>query len=40
MEQFRNGDKYIGRMLTVIYQELTDANVPRFPVGKSIRDFE
>jgi ATP-dependent DNA ligase len=37
---FINGDKYIGKMLTVIYQEMTDENIPRFPVGKSIRDFE
>jgi DNA ligase-1 len=40
VEHFRNGDKYIGKMLTVIYQEMSDTNIPRFPVGKSIRDFE
>jgi len=37
-ELFKNGDKYIGKMLTVIYQELTEDGKPRFPVGKAIRD--
>lgn len=35
---FENGDKYIGKLLTVVYQELTDDGLPRFPVGKAIRD--
>lgn len=35
---FQNGHKYIGKMLTVIYQELTEENKPRFPVGKAIRE--
>lgn len=35
---FQNGDKYIGKMLTVIFQELTEDNKPRFPVGKAIRE--
>ena len=35
---FTNGDKYIGKKLTVIYQELTEEGKPRFPVGKAIRD--
>ncbi len=39
-EQFENGDDYIGKMLTVRYQELTDEGIPRFPVGISIRDYE
>lgn len=39
-EYFKNGEKSIGKKLTVKYQELTDNNIPRFPVGKSIRDFE
>lgn len=34
------GEEYIGKQLTVKYQELTDDLIPRFPVGKSIRDFE
>ena len=40
IEQCLNGDKYIGKMLTVRYQEMTDSNVPRFPVGIAIRDYE
>ena len=39
-EYFRNGNDYIGKMLTVRYQELTDDGIPRFPVGISIRDYE
>jgi len=35
---FNNGNSYIGKWLTVIYQELSDHNIPRFPVGKCIRD--
>jgi DNA ligase-1 len=35
---FRNGKKYVGKMLTVIYQELSEQKVPRFPVGKSVRE--
>lgn len=37
-ELFENADKLIGKNLTVIFQELTDMGVPRFPVGKSIRE--
>lgn len=39
-EQFRNLDDYIGKMLTVRYQELTDDGRPRFPVGIAVRDYE
>ena len=39
-EYFKNGKDYIGKMLTVRYQELTDEGIPRFPVGISIRDYE
>ena len=35
---FNNGKKYVGKMLTVIYQELTEEGKPRFPVGKDIRE--
>jgi len=37
-EWFENSHEYIGSMLTVIYQELSEMKIPRFPVGKSIRD--
>jgi ATP-dependent DNA ligase len=35
---FETGKKYVGKMLTVIYQELTEEGKPRFPVGKDIRE--
>jgi DNA ligase-1 len=37
-EFFNKGNKYIGKKLTVIYQELSELEIPRFPVGKAIRD--
>ena len=37
---YREAKKYIGKMLTVRYQELTNGHVPRFPVGVTIRDYE
>jgi DNA ligase-1 len=36
---FLEGNKYIGKNLTVIFQEYSSDNVPRFPVGKGIRDI-
>lgn len=39
-ELFRSGDAYVGKLLTVRYQELTDDGVPRFPVGITFRDYE
>ena len=39
-KQYKDGKKYIGKMLTVKYQELTNDKVPRFPVGLAIRDYE
>ena len=39
-ELFKNKDRYIGKKLIVKYFELTDDNVPRFPVGVAIRDYE
>lgn len=33
-------DKYIGKNLTVRFQELTNDKLPRFPVGIAIRDYE
>ena len=34
---FNEGDTYIGKQLTVIFQEYSADGIPRFPVGKSIR---
>jgi len=39
-ELFETGDDYIGKMLTVRYQEKTDDGLLRFPVGIAIRDYE
>ena len=39
-EQYKNYKKYIGKMLTVRFQNLTSMKVPRFPVGVVIRDYE
>lgn len=36
----QNAEQYIGKMLTVQFQELTDDGIPRFPVGIAIRDYE
>ena len=36
---FDEGDKYIGKLLTVIFQEYSAEGIPRFPVGKGIRDI-
>ena len=33
-------DKYIGKKLTVRYQELSESQIPRFPVGIAVRDYE
>lgn len=41
IEYWENLEDYVGKMLTVKYQALTGKNkVPRFPVGKAIRDYE
>ena len=37
---FTNKQRYIGKMLTVRYQQLTEDGVPRFPVGVAVRDYE
>jgi ATP-dependent DNA ligase len=36
---FNDGNKYVGKMLTVIFQEYSADGIPRFPVGKAIREF-
>ncbi len=35
-----NKDTYMGKMLTVQFQNLTPDGIPRFPVGLSFRDYE
>lgn len=37
---FKKAQSYIGKKLTVKYQEMTDEGIPRFPVGLAIRDYE
>ena len=37
---FLDGDSYLGKKLTVRYQELTEDGIPRFPVGIAFRDYE
>jgi DNA ligase-1 len=39
-EYFDNHDLWQNKHLTVQYQGFTAYNVPRFPVGKAIRDYE
>ena len=39
-ELFKHGKDYVGKMLTVRYQELTPDGIPRFPVGIAVRDYE
>lgn len=36
-EWLENGDEYVGQLLKVKYQELTDDGIPRFPVGIGFR---
>jgi DNA ligase-1 len=40
MDLFRRGAEFIGKNLTVRYQELTTDGIPRFPVGIVFRDYE
>lgn len=39
-KMFKKGKKFIGKLLTVRYQEMTTAGIPRFPVGIVVRDYE
>ena len=36
---FNEASKYIGKLITVIFQEYSAEGIPRFPVGKGIRDI-
>ena len=40
IDLYKNRKKYIGKMITVKYQNLTKTGVPRFGIGKAIRDYE
>jgi len=37
---FKKAQTYVGKKLTVKYQEMTDDGIPRFPIGLAIRDYE
>jgi ATP-dependent DNA ligase len=37
---FEAKHRYVGSMLTVIFQEYTSSGIPRFPIGKCLRDYE
>ena len=39
-EWFKNWESYVGKNLTVQFQNLTNGGIPRFPVGIAIRDYE
>ena len=39
-KQWKNRAKYIGLLLTVRYQCLSDDGIPIFPVGIAVRDYE
>ena len=39
-ENYKNREKFMGKMLTVRFQNLTALGVPRFPVGVVVRDYE
>lgn len=39
-KMWKNRQSYIGKIATVCFQAYTPAGVPRFPVVKSIRDYE
>ena len=37
VEMYENAEEYVGKLLTVKFQGLTEDGIPRFPIGKSIR---
>lgn len=39
-ELYQRGNTLIGKLATVAYQELSPYGIPRFPIVKSIRDYE
>ena len=40
IQLFQEGKKYVGKHLTVRFQENTNDGIPRFPVGIAFRDYE
>lgn len=39
-EIFSNKEEYIGKKISVVYQGTSEDGIPRFPVGRAIRDYE
>lgn len=39
-EWYKKGSTFIGKSLTIRFQELSTKGVPRFPVGIAVRDYE
>lgn len=39
-ELYTNAKTHVGKLLTVEFQEMTSYGVPRFPIGKALRDYE
>lgn len=39
-KMYKDRASYVGKYLTVKYQELTPDKIPRFPVGIAVRDYE
>lgn len=39
-KMFKKGKSFIGKLLTVKFQTLTNDGIPRFPIGLSVRDYE
>lgn len=37
---YEQRDRYMGKLLTVRYQEMSTDNIPRFPAGLAIRNYE
>ena len=39
-DYFDNSDQYLGKMLTVRFQEYSEVGIPRFPVGLRLREID
>jgi len=40
VDSLKKGEVLIGKKVTIRFQELTEKNVPRFPIVVCIRDYE